>query len=926
MKNLFRTLPFLLMVAFSACSDGSSGSAEATVDEPSIAVPEGMVFVAANKKNVVLGTDDGLAKSNERPGMRVEFSYDFCMDRHEVTCGEFAKLTDGQWGGFADCGVAADINLPMVNVTYYDAVLYANAKSKARDMDSCYQYSAVDLDSAGHCVGLENLTLLTDVDGFRLPTEAEWMLVAANHWKPEESWDSKNSDYELHPVCSRQTEATSFCDIAGNVKEWVNDWLGYFKDSTVVNYAGAPDGGRLGERVVKGGSFRNDFENIDAYNRGDVYSVTSLTKGDYLGFRLAYGKIPDALWMDNNGLASTSVIQVTTSIKKMYGAVGSYQSKLVFRNDESGNLAFVDFASGSTSVVEIADTVDSYHPDVSPDGSKVAFCTGLEGVAQKSKLYVRNLDSAGTGLVQLDVESAAIPRWRVSAGDTSIIYVSDAGENNEDGDFLKKSTWQVPFSNGKFGTPQKLFDGAYHGGVSEDGRLAVSGARLLRARVVEKGHEKKSQDTVWYGSEQACNASLSNDGSKRTLFLDFSGKTGRDFVKKKYGVHEQLLIVDESGKLIQNVAAPTGYSFDHSEWVLNAKENSVAANLAVVSLTGANGSHSKIALVNLADSSVVALVSGNELWHPCLWVKPSASVKIESALNLDSAGVYLSEKHDEMASIYRYKMELYWTNLPKTDVLIIGSSRAELGVAPDELSSWNALNISGVGIDPDRDIYLIRSYAMNHEEKLKAIVVSLDLDNWRDHDKALASLLNSAPGYIYDMNHNYWAGGVPKDFAKIVKNSYPPEKAISEMYSDAGGRYSRSRSWDADGIEKQGDSVFTEYETVFLEDRMQAMVDISDSLAKKGIYLIGVIFPQAPQYKDLGRLGRYGLQRSVAEKEIAWLDSMANARKYFILMDENKMGRHDYKDSHAYNMDHLSYEGAKKLTARIDSVLKTLKW
>jgi hypothetical protein len=43
-------------------------------------------------------------------------------------------------------------------------------------------------------------------------------------------------------------------------------------------------------------------------------------------------------------------------------------------------------------------------------------------------------------------------------------------------------------------------------------------------------------------------------------------------------------------------------------------------------------------------------------------------------------------------------------------------------------------------------------------------------------------------------------------------------------------------------------------------------------------------------------------------------------------MDENKMGNHDYPDKMANNRDHLSKEGAQKLTARIDSVLKTLKW
>ena len=45
---------------------------------------------------------------------------------------------------------------------------------------------------------------------------------------------------------------------------------------------------------------------------------------------------------------------------------------------------------------------------------------------------------------------------------------------------------------------------------------------------------------------------------------------------------------------------------------------------------------------------------------------------------------------------------------------------------------------------------------------------------------------------------------------------------------------------------------------------------------------------------------------------------------HFKLMDENKMGNHDYGDEMAYNCDHLSYKGAEKLTNRLDSLIQTL--
>ena len=311
-----------------------------------------------------------------------------------------------------------------------------------------------------------------------------------------------------------------------------------------------------------------------------------------------------------DGRASKNRIVPLANSAKIRSETGTYKVKLAFRNDVTGNLAYIDYLSGILTVTEIADSIDVYHPEISPDGKLVAFCTRIEGVSGKSDLYVRDLNADGSNLVKLDVESASIPRWRVlDNGDTVIVYVTDAGNNKDDAAFASTSTWQVKFAKGKFGKPEKLFDGAYHGGISEDNTLAVTGARLLRARIAKSGSTVtgKARDTVWYNEEQACNASLSKDGSKRTIFLDFAGKTGKKFVGKDYVTHERLLMADSNGKLVNSIAAPKGYTFDHSEWTIGGE------NLAVATLTNANGAHTKIVLVNVDDSSIVELVEGEEL-------------------------------------------------------------------------------------------------------------------------------------------------------------------------------------------------------------------------------------------------------------------------------------------------------------------------
>ena len=50
--------------------------------------------------------------------------------------------------------------------------------------------------------------------------------------------------------------------MAGNAMEWVNDFLGAFQDTSVSNFIGSPDGGAIGMRILKGGSFRSSASNM----------------------------------------------------------------------------------------------------------------------------------------------------------------------------------------------------------------------------------------------------------------------------------------------------------------------------------------------------------------------------------------------------------------------------------------------------------------------------------------------------------------------------------------------------------------------------------------------------------------------------------------------------------------------------------------
>lgn len=877
------------------------------MEEDSLA---GMLRIKAVGETVLLGTNEVTAKVNERPSMKARFDYDFSMGRTEVTCAEFNDLMTAK-----GLSLSCESSVPATNITYYDAVLFANERSKSEGFDTAYTYSRAVFDSEGRCTNLEGFAYRPEEDAYRLPTEAEWILVAKVNWNVSGAWTSENSDYKLHSVCEKADSSSQVCDIAGNAMEWVNDWLGKFRDTTVTNFVGAPDGGALGQRIVKGGSYRNSAESITLYSRGDVYTVTSSTRADYVGFRLAFGAIPGAIWMSNDGKVASSRVVPLASSAAMRSLFQTYKAKLAFRDENSGNLAYIDYSSGNLSVHEIEDSLDVHHPEISPDGKYVAFCTGLEGVSEKSELYVRDLNATGANLVKLEVESAAIPRWRVlESGDTVIVYVTDAGSNKEESAFKSASTWQVPFANGKFGKPQKLFDGAYHGGISADNALAVTGAKLLRARV-------SGRDTVWYGGEQACNASLAKDRSKRTLFLDFGGKTGREYAGVNYGTHERLLVVDSVGNLVQTLAAPAGYSFDHSEWVSNG-------NFAVATLTNANGAHTKIVLVNLTDGSLVELVEGDELWHPTLWIseiQSSADTSVgEHLFEPDSAGVYFVEGQDWPHEALGYKMNLMWKYANQVEILCVGSSRTEDGIVANKIQSGFALNMGHSGNDMNASLFVAENYGVNHLKKLKTIVVSLDFDLWQNETAFSDYLFLNTPGYIYDKNHSFWKNEDMADFSQIVE-------AVSPFSMEAINAYGKSRGWlENESVEwgsplVESDSNWSLTNTNSLDWNLKRLESFVKEMDRLQINVVGVIFPQNPRYRETGSWGRYGPQRSAAEKYIESVQALAGRISRFEVLDENRNGNHDYTDQMALNTDHLSVSGAEYLTARLDSLLNTLE-
>lgn len=284
--------------------------------------------------------------------------------------------------------------------------------------------------------------------------------------------------------------------------------------------------------------------------------------------------------------------------------------KIVFRNDETGNLVYVKLTKDSTILQEYDSDIDVYHPTISPNGKWVAFGTSPESVGRRPfQVYLQRLDDSG---LRIPVEGeAAIPKFRVlPSGDTVLVYVSTSYINDDDSVWKSQSTHESFFRSGSLSSPQRILTGAYNGGVSEDLRLAVTGSHYLRVHSKLSGTEK---DTVWYDSAQVCNVSLSTDGSLRTLFLDMASKRDKEFSKADYLPHHRILVADSLGNLVESIPSPEPYSFDHPEWVYGSEH--------LVSVMLASDVHEKVSLLDVRDSSVHPILSGGDLWHPDIWIE-----------------------------------------------------------------------------------------------------------------------------------------------------------------------------------------------------------------------------------------------------------------------------------------------------------------
>ena len=218
-------------------------------------------LVLINGGTFQLGSPAGEAERDSDETQHEVTVDDFYISKTEVTQREYQSIM-----GSNPSENRGD-NLPVENITWYDAINYCNELSKASGLTPCYAIEG------------STVTWNKNANGYRLPTEAEWEYAArANTMTPFSFGDyvkdenancynayGYNNDasgswvngYLEHTVSvdNYNTNPFGLYNMHGNVAEWVWDWYGEYNTNTAENPTGAASGNY---KVVRGGGW-NDF-------------------------------------------------------------------------------------------------------------------------------------------------------------------------------------------------------------------------------------------------------------------------------------------------------------------------------------------------------------------------------------------------------------------------------------------------------------------------------------------------------------------------------------------------------------------------------------------------------------------------------------------------------------------------------------------
>ncbi len=246
----------LLILSLSCGKNSSTNPADdVTANSGDTHIFHGITFVTIPSGTFRMGEIQDGGYSDEVPVHKVTLD-SFEMSIYEITQSQYESITGSNPSQF---NINSD--LPVDNISWIRAVNFCNMLSDQEGFMKCYNEDTWECDFS--------------MDGFRLPTEAEWEYACragtetyfstGNNLSSDRNtssdldlagWYQYNSSRKTHIVGQKEPNTFGLYDMHGNLKEWCNDWYGgdYYSDSPSLNPTG-PDNGS--KRILRGGYWGN---------------------------------------------------------------------------------------------------------------------------------------------------------------------------------------------------------------------------------------------------------------------------------------------------------------------------------------------------------------------------------------------------------------------------------------------------------------------------------------------------------------------------------------------------------------------------------------------------------------------------------------------------------------------------------------------
>lgn len=247
-------------------------------------MPENFIFVEGGTFNN--GTSDVTISS-------------FYIDKHELTQAEYQTVMGTNPSHFGNRP-----DHPVTRASWFNAIEYCNRRSLLEELTPCYSYSIDGTNPDNWPDGWNtasgnhyNISCNWAANGYRLPTEMEWMFAAKGGNSSENyiysgsdtigdvAWYSVNSSSTTHTVCTKDANELGIFDMSGNVYEWCWDIHASYPDDSQNNPTGAIYGS---DHLLRGGSYLYAQYTCQLTHRKDHLPSTT---GNSYGFRVCRGSV-----------------------------------------------------------------------------------------------------------------------------------------------------------------------------------------------------------------------------------------------------------------------------------------------------------------------------------------------------------------------------------------------------------------------------------------------------------------------------------------------------------------------------------------------------------------------------------------------------------------------------------------------------------